>query len=587
MKKRIIVIYVILAVIVSSLVSFISYRYSSQIYINQIENELKHEAILISRIIMHKDIKNVSDAYAKELTNDLKNGDNDDNIQSIRRITIIKTDGVVIADSNADSTSMVNHKDRPEIAEAIINGTGSNIRMSDTTMIKLLYLAYYSKEADVIVRVSTSVDYINNIRNSVILYTILAVIAAIIIASPLIFKLSDYAIKPLSKLVKQYTRSQETDRTNTQNKDEVGQLSSTLSSMAKYLENVINELEDRNARVNTIINSMDNGLIAVDQSMHVIMINPVANRKFGGNARTTQIGAPLVQVIRHRQINELLNKAIETNKVLTDEIQLYQSGKRILAIHVSPICPMNNKDENSGALAFINDVTQVRKLEEMRSEFVANVTHELKTPLTSIQGFVETLKAGAIDDKKVAEKFLDIIEIEADRLRTLINDILELSEIESMKHEKEKQRFFLLPLVEEVKSMLSNAANDKKVTIDVEIPQDISINANRNRIKQLLINLIDNAVKYNKTEGRVSVFAEAIGNQLEIHVKDNGIGVSENQTARIFERFYRVDKGRSREMGGTGLGLSIVKHIAQLYGGSVRVTSIEGKGSDFIITLPI
>jgi two-component system phosphate regulon sensor histidine kinase PhoR len=272
--------------------------------------------------------------------------------------------------------------------------------------------------------------------------------------------------------------------------------------------------------------------------------------------------------------------------VLSDELQLYKNGKRILQVHVSPIYPTDNRTMNTGALAFINDITQVRKLEEMRSEFVSNVTHELKTPLTSIQGFVETLKEGAVNDPSVAEKFLDIIDIEADRLRSLINDILQLSEIESMKQDNEKQLFELCPLVEEVESMLANAASDKNVTLYNQTPSPLMLEADRHRMKQLLINLVDNAIKYNKPGGRVTVWAEIVGPSLEIHVKDTGIGIPSDHTDRIFERFYRVDKGRSRAMGGTGLGLSIVKHIAQLYGGTVRVESEEGKGSEFIVTLP-
>ncbi|MCX7773979.1 MAG: ATP-binding protein, partial [Clostridia bacterium] len=369
--------------------------------------------------------------------------------------------------------------------------------------------------------------------------------------------------------------------------DELGQLSLTLSSMTSQIESIITELKDRNARVDTIINSMGSGLIAVDRFMRIITINPVAGELFGVSGNTPHIGVPLVQIIRNRLLNDLLWKSILNNQVFHEEVQIYQSGKRILAIHISPIYPMDGRSPNSGALAYINDITQIRKLEEMRSEFVSNVTHELKTPLTSIRGFVETLKNGAMRDENVADKFLDIIDLEADRLSSLINDILELSEIEGMKREHEPDTFKLQPLVQEVESILVNTAKDKGVHFELNVGEDVTITANRNRMKQLLINLMDNAVKYNKRDGTIWVWTENQKNRVEIHVKDTGIGIPEDKQTRIFERFYRVDKGRSREMGGTGLGLSIVKHIANLYNGSIKVLSEEGKGSEFIVSLPL
>ncbi len=586
MRRRIVILYIVLALVVSSVVAFVTYRYSAGVYVGQTQNALQHEVLLVRQLLQETDGKIITDSQLTDLTKLIHSLDQESSYMgSERRITLIDITGKVLADSHGNSAGMKNHKDRTEFMEALSTGMGLEIRESETTKNKSLYLACYSQELNAIVRISTSVDYINKIRNTIIFYTILAVLIALVLSTPLILKISDYVIRPLARLVREYGGGKEGKNLNGK-KDEVGQLSFTLSSMTRYLENVIKELKDRNARVNTIINSMDNGLIAVDQSMHILMLNPVAHKIFGVTEKPAQVGVPLVQIIRHRQINELLNKAIAKNMVINDEIHLSQGGKRVLWIHVTPIFPMDNENVNSGALAFINDMTQIRKLEEMRSEFVANVTHELKTPLTSIQGFVETLKAGAIKDASVAEKFLDIIDIEADRLRTLINDILELSEIESMKQEKERQKIFLRNQVDEVISMLSNTAVEKKITIHNEIPEEHTVDADGHRIKQLIINLLDNALKYNRKGGSIHVFTRLSRGMIELHVKDTGIGIPEGHTARIFERFYRVDKGRSREMGGTGLGLSIVKHIAQLYGGTVHVESVEGKGSDFVVSLP-
>jgi two-component system phosphate regulon sensor histidine kinase PhoR len=586
MRRRIIVLYIVLALLVSTVVAFVTYRYSADLYVSQTQSSLRHQVLLIRQILQQTDSLKITDAHLRELTELIHSLDQENSFSgSDRRITLIDVTGKVLADSSGLSSAMENHRERTEFKEALSSGLGYEIRKSETTNLMSLYLACFSQELNAVVRISASVDYINHIRDTIIIYTVLAVVVALILSSPFIFKISDYVIRPLARLVREYSQGGEARNTKGR-KDEIGQLSFTLSSMTRYLEDVLKELQDRNARVDAIINSMDSGLIAVDQSMHILMLNPVAHQIFGVAQKPVEVGVPLVQVIRHRQINELLNKAIAKNMAINDEIQLFQGGKRVLWIHVTPIRPMDNENMNSGALAFINDITQVRKLEEMRSEFVANVTHELKTPLTSIQGFVETLKAGAIKDPLVAEKFLDIIDIEADRLRTLINDILELSEIENMKQDRERETIRLKPLVDEVISMLKNAAEEQSITIYNELPENLTMYADGHRMKQLFINLMDNALKYNRKGGSVWVFSRLNKDVLELHVKDTGIGIQKEHTARIFERFYRVDKGRSRAMGGTGLGLSIVKHIAQLYGGSVHVESMVGEGSDFVVSLP-
>lgn len=588
MRRRIVALYLVLVVIVSSFVAYITYRYSSEMYIREIESGLQHEAILITHIVNDKKQNNITDDFLKELSEILTVQPQDnEQLKAARRITLIDKNGRVLADSVRSSQEMENHSDRIEVINALKEGTGAVIRKSETTGLNLIYFAYYSKELDAIVRISDSVEHINDIRDTILFYAVIAVLVAMGISSLIALKLSGYAVRPIAKLVSEYGGSLEMNKKYSRRNDEVGQLSFALNSMTRNIEDIIKELKDRNSRVDNIINSMNDGLIAVDRSMHILMINPIADKLFGVTEKPGMIGVPLVQFIRNRQLNELLLKAITFNIVINDEIHIYQGRKRVLAVHVSPIYPMDNRTANTGALAFINDITQVRKLEEMRSQFVSNVTHELKTPLTSIQGFVETLKTGAMNDPAVAGKFLDIIDIEADRLRILINDILELSEIENMKLDKEKQLFALLPLAQEVGSMLENTASEKGVGLSIQINPDLKVEANQHRIKQLLINLMDNGIKYNKPGGTVTVSAAPEGNQIEIHVKDTGIGIPIDYTDRIFERFYRVDNGRSREMGGTGLGLSIVKHISQLYGGQVRVESEEGKGSDFIVTLPL
>jgi two-component system phosphate regulon sensor histidine kinase PhoR len=227
-------------------------------------------------------------------------------------------------------------------------------------------------------------------------------------------------------------------------------------------------------------------------------------------------------------------------------------------------------------------------LEQIRSEFVSNVTHELKTPLTSIKGFIDTLKSGAIHDEEVAERFLDIIDIEAERLTVLIEDILELSEIETMKQDVRIDDYNLEDIIKEVIDIVSQNAEKKNVQVYYDMEPSISqVHVNRDRLKQMLINLVDNGIKYNNPGGEVQIVCKRFNKNIEFHVCDNGIGIANEHIPRLFERFYRVDKGRSRNQGGTGLGLSIVKHIVNLYNGDIQVKSEVGKGTEFIIRLPI
>ena len=241
-----------------------------------------------------------------------------------------------------------------------------------------------------------------------------------------------------------------------------------------------------------------------------------------------------------------------------------------------------------GWFLIMRNISNIRKLEYIRSHFVSNVTHELKTPLTSIKGFVDTLKAGAIHDEAVAERFLDIIEIEADRLYALITDTLELSEIETMSQDTRISDYMLKDIVDEVSSIISPVAEKKDINLIINISTSISIvRVNFDRLKQLLINILDNAIKYNNTGGSVWLDCQLEGKTIIFTVRDNGIGIPEDQIPHLFERFYRVDKGRSRDYGGTGLGLSIVKHITQLYKGEIHLESTLDVGSTFTIRLPI
>ncbi|MBQ6373705.1 MAG: PAS domain S-box protein [Clostridia bacterium] len=355
--------------------------------------------------------------------------------------------------------------------------------------------------------------------------------------------------------------------------------------IARIQERIFRQ-RNRNHVLSTVMSQMQNGIIAVDENLHVIFVTSVAKRLLGivGNAE----GLHVSDASKDVKLDTLFNEAMRQEGVYTNEVAARTAvgrGHRPLRLYVSA---MKQDGYVVGALAIVEDITELRRLEEVRSDFAANVSHELKTPLTSIQGFVETLEAGAIDNPQMAHKFLRIIKVETERLTRLINDILSISKLESGDTEVATERIRLDKKAHDVCEMLSIHAADKQVTINSHLNHEpVYIIGNPDRVEQLLINLTENAIKYNQPGGSVTVQVFANQNEANITISDTGIGIAEENLPRLFERFYRVDKGRSRQMGGTGLGLAIVKHIVRSMGGEIEVHSKLGEGTEFLITLPL
>lgn len=363
------------------------------------------------------------------------------------------------------------------------------------------------------------------------------------------------------------------------------------NNMLSVFESTINDITNKNSKLELILNSSIGAIVVVDSEFKIILINTKAREIFDIDKNMNFVGINIMEVIRNNQINSLLRETMIKNSILSCEIttSLLESNslnieEKVLRVRTFPIS--SGENTKFGGVVFVQDITNLKKLDQMKTEFVSNVTHELKTPLTSIRGFIETLRNGAIKDEIVAERFLEIIDIEAERLSDLINDILQLSEIESRQTDIEVESQRLKPVVNEVISILQNMASQKGVSIFVEIPDELEIIANRVRIKQMFINLIENAIKYNVEKGSILIKVYKDTGKIVIIVKDTGIGIPEEHISRIFERFYRVDKGRARNQGGTGLGLSIVKHIVNLFNGDIEVQSEIGKGTKFVIGIP-
>ena len=588
MRKKILLYYIILIITGMSITSFFVTGLAQSLY----KNEVKHRLFTVASIFDHEisqalksgspiDYNALAEAYAANLDPD-KN-----TIES--RITIIDYDGNVLGESQTDYSSMENHLGRKEVQQAIQGKTGEDIRFSSTLKMDFLYIAVPSSQTESIIRVSVPLDQLKKINAQIWLYCIIGIIAGLLLTTLLAFRFASTISKPVRELIfasKEIADGNYSKRVAVQSNDELGQLAATFNEMADKLDNTVVDLTDKNMKFDAILNSMTNCFVAVDTKMRIILINSISTRFFGLGAEDI-LGKKFIEVIRNHQINEIIQQTIESNRSSVSEISIRMPEEGTFRVYASPIKAANDSDVNSGGIITIHDITTMKKLEQIRTEFVSNVTHELKTPLTSIRGFVETLRSGAVNDADVADQFLEIIDIEAERLTMLINDILQLSEIENNLSDTNISKHNLSDIITEVISILQGSADKKNVKLIVETAPKIIIQVNRDRIKQMLINLIGNAINYNIENGSVRIKAAKVDGRLVISVSDTGIGIAQQHLPRIFERFYRVDKGRSRNMGGTGLGLSIVKHIVNLYDGDINVESEPGKGTEFIVQLPV
>jgi two-component system, OmpR family, phosphate regulon sensor histidine kinase PhoR len=527
--------------------------------------------------------------------------DMENNISKIKqttntRITIIDAKGNVIIDTEKDHFTMENHAGRPEVIAALSGDLGKSIRYSDTLKVDLMYIAQpIYKAGSVIgaVRLAKPLYEINALLYKLYFNILIAVMAGILIASLLGYRMAVNITKPIEEITYIASRIAKGDfskRINIKDRNEIGILAGSINDMASKLNDTIMSLQDKNIKLESIMSSVVNGIIAIDSSERVLFINPVAQSLLNITEKDI-VGKHLLQVVRNNSIDTYLKAILQDKKFFDNEIIIDDPDERVLKFYTNPIKQTDESDID-GIIITLQDITELRKLERMRTEFVANVSHELKTPLTSIKGFVETLKMGDIEDKQDTERFLNIIEAEADRLYRLINDILSLSELEQKRVKTAKEEIKVEKTIREVISMLKSQGDKKNIELALDIKQGLNnLIGDTDMLKQMLINLVDNAIKYTPENGKVLVEAYNLSDETEmdkivIKVKDNGIGIPEKHIPRLFERFYRVDKARSRRVGGTGLGLAIVKHIVILYNGEIEVESEVGKGTEFRIILP-
>ena len=507
------------------------------------------------------------------------------------RVTVILPNGRVIGDSDENPAVMDNHADRPEFLKAVSEQAGSALRYSRTLDKRMMYVAIPVRSTDrleAILRTSIPLTEVDEELNTIQERITLGGFFIALFAAVVCFFVSRLISRPIEKIRKgaeHFAKGDLKYRLSSSGTTETANLAEAMNLMAANLANQIEAEVNQRNQIEAVLSSMSEGVIALDMNEHILNFNQAATEILE-KLPAAEKSQSLQEVIRDSRLSEFVKKAQRSNIPVREDILLYQNGERILNINASPL--RDAKEKRIGTLFVLNDVTQLRRLERMRQDFVANVSHEIKTPLTAIKGFVETLQSGAKNNPKETDRFLLIIEKHVNRLGAIINDLLHLSRIE-----KENEENLIQLTKTAVKNVITSSiticktkAEAKQIEINFTCDDLLEAMIEPVLFEQAMVNLIDNAVKYSSEKGKVQINAVKTDFGILCSIEDNGIGISKRHLPRLFERFYRVDKARSREQGGTGLGLAIVKHIVQSHGGRVTVDSTPGKGSTFTIHLP-
>lgn len=507
------------------------------------------------------------------------------------RITLITNEGVVIADSTketvAEVSTMNNHRERPELKQAMEQGSGRDYRTSPTVGTPFVYYALrIDRNGEAIGLVRTSLRS-STMRERVVRIwkqlVLLATIIGIVNLAMIYYSVSRFMkrLTTLRTAADAIATGDYHQRVSVEN-DKDGGLGASFNRMSGELAKTVTELREQGEQLVTVLGGIGEAVIAVDDQKSVLFANRLAGNLLDFDALQAS-GKPLLESVRNQSLHDATIEALSSGVQTQTEVEIGGNVNRILDIRANPL----PGKPCSGVVLVIQDVTELRRLEGLRQEFIANVSHELKTPLSSIKAYSETLLNGALRDEANNEKFVQKIAEQSDRLQELILDMLSLARIESAQKSYEIVPVSVEDVVDESLAAHQTSAAAKQIKLSTEAPDSpLTVKAESEALRQILDNLIKNSVMYTGSGGTITVSWATVGEAVEIRVRDTGIGISLENQSRLFERFFRVDKARSREQGGTGLGLSIVKHLTQFFGGTVRVESELGKGSIFIVSLP-
>jgi two-component system phosphate regulon sensor histidine kinase PhoR len=579
------ILFIVLIVVMAFAVSWYAARAVRGFHMERTKADLEVEADLVARIII-SDISKGTEFKEAIPCSELAG-------LTMSRLTVVREDGTVLCDTKEEAGRMENHADRPEIIQALAGRTGESVRFSDTLRQNFMYVAVpvrFGNETYGVVRVSVPLTFIDqdmrDIRMRIFLGGLIAAVAGVLLSLALSRRISG----PLSHMrrgIDHFSRNELSYRIPSSDIEELGSLADVMNEMAASLEERMNTVMHQRNEQEAIFLSMVEGLLVVDSEERILKINKAAGVFLDLDSEKV-VGMSIQEAVRNTDMQEFVALALSSEDPVEADIRtIGDAGEGFLQAHGSLL--KDSSGDKLGAVIVLDDITRLRRLEGMRKDFVANVSHELRTPITSIKGFVETLLDGNSHTQEDRDKFLRIIAKQADRMNAIIEDLLFLSRME-----RDVEASTIRLAENKVKDVLADAihvcesrAKEKDIEIVLESPEDLEASISPPLLEQAVINLIDNAVKYSERGDRVEVRAEAGEDEVVISVSDRGCGIEREHLPRLFERFYRADKARSRKLGGTGLGLAIVKHIIQAHHGSITVESTPGEGSTFSVHLPV
>jgi two-component system, OmpR family, phosphate regulon sensor histidine kinase PhoR len=512
------------------------------------------------------------------------------------RVTVIDSGGRVLADSQHDPETMENHSNRPEIQQAFASGEGQSVRHSATLGRDLVYRAVRCEQPagpPVVIRMALPLAQVDaslaELRRRIYgaSFVVLLLGGVISLAYFRVFAARVERLKDFSRRVAEGDfRPLPTERP----RDELADLAVALNETAAWMDRTIQSLSGERNRSSAILRSMVEGVAVIDAQEKLVFCNRAFSEIWNLDSAGIE-GRPMIEAVRNSDLLGLIRRALLGEEGLRSEIAMGIVQHRNFSVTAAPVQPLEGTlagDKPSGAVVVLHDVTELRRLERVRHDFVANVSHEFKTPLTAIQGFAETLLSGALEDPRNNRRFLEIIRDHATRLAVLTDDLLKLARIEAGKLEVQFVPVQLADVIERCSETTLLKANRKRIALEVDVPPNLpAVHGDASLLRDVVQNLLDNAVQYTAEGGRVRISATAGPREAVVTVDDTGIGIPLADQERIFERFYRVDAARSREAGGTGLGLSIAKHIVEAHGGRLWVESEVGQGSKFSFSVSL
>ena len=552
--------------------------------LKQQENMLSDQMAVISRKI-EEDAENIRDVDS------LKHSVSDIATYLSERMTIIDPNGEIILDTTLDVEEAENHADREEFIKSVEENTVVTASRESTSTGDVMFYAaeaIYNPSGELlgVVRISNSMT---NFRE-IVFYLSGLIVLSLIILIAVTFYMTFYwtnkikhPIDELRVVMNKLSNKDYQTRYTMNSYEEINELGHSINYLAENLESQLLEIQQNDRRLTTLLENIVVGVILLNEDREIKVCNPAVNEILSTNVYG-YLGRDYTDIIQSSEITRLVDKAIKRDKPQNKEVVLYLQSERVVDVNVIPII---NVDEENNYAVLLYDITEIKRLEQVRTDFVANASHELRTPITALKGFSETLLDGAMNDPELLKEFLEIMLKESTRLDTMVHDILQLSRLEQRPNHVAADQVNVEDTVRDAIQILYQKAETKQIDLTVDVKTDLFVNVNQDELKQVIINLIGNAISYTTEKGYVKIVIDTRGKEGIIEVKDNGIGIPQKEQERIFERFYRVDKARSRNAGGTGLGLSIVKWLVDGMDGWIELESMPQEGSTFRVWLPI